>query len=184
MSAGVDLIASPHRPGRLPRRTTVRKRGAMLPNQLTPHIGAKHFRRVRGMNPATNVTDAVLPPTSTTSRRDEERVEILIHLLPGGVQATTRWLRRPSSRWVRVIAGPMLVGGSFLSILPLFGMWMLPLGVLLMAEDVPPLRRARDHILDRIERHRPHWFSGGEPVHAQEASPPSSASPGSATVCL
>ena len=52
------------------------------------------------MNPATNVTDAVLPPTSTTSRRDEERVEILIHLLPGGVQATTRWLRRPSSRWV------------------------------------------------------------------------------------
>ena len=71
-----------------------------MPNQLTPHIGAKHFRRVRGMNPATNVTDAVLPPTSTTSRRDEERVEILIHLLPGGVQATTRWLRRPSSRWV------------------------------------------------------------------------------------
>ena len=155
-----------------------------MPNQLTPRIGAKRSRRVRGMNPASNVTDAVMPPTSTTSRCDEERVERLIHLLPGRVQATTRWLRRPSSRWVRVIAGPILVGGSFLSILPLFGMWMLPLGVLLMAEDLPPLRRARDHILDRIERHRPHWFSGGEPVHAQEASPPSSASPGSATVCL
>ena len=153
-------------------------------NQLTPRIGAKRSRRVRGMNPASNLTDAVMPPTSTTSRCDEERVERLIHLLPGRVQATTRWLRRPSSRWVRVIAGPILVGGSFLSILPLFGMWMLPLGVLLMAEDLPPLRRARDHILDRIERHRPHWFSGGEPMHAQEASPPSSASPGSATVCL
>ena len=38
----------PDRPGRLPRRTTVRKRGATMRNQLTPRIGAKRSRRVRG----------------------------------------------------------------------------------------------------------------------------------------
>jgi hypothetical protein len=70
----------------------------------------------------------------------------------------------------------MLVGGGFLSALPLFGIWMLPLGLLLIAEDVPPLRRARDQILDRIERRRPRWFSGCEPVRAQEGLPPSCAS--------
>lgn len=56
----------------------------------------------------------------------------------------------------------LLVGGGFLSILPLFGLWMLPLGLFLLAEDMPPLRRARNRILDRIERHRPHWFAASE----------------------
>ena len=52
----------------------------------------------------------------------------------------------------------MSIVGSFLSILPVFGLWMLPLGLVLLAEDVPVLRRARDRILEWIERRRPHWF--------------------------
>jgi hypothetical protein len=39
---------------------------------------------------------------------------------------------------------------------------MLPLGLLLLAEDLPPLRRARSRILDSIQRRRPHWFVFGE----------------------
>ena len=39
-----------------------------------------------------------------------------------------------------------LVVGSFLSILPVFGLWMLPLGLALLSDDVPilksPLERA------------------------------------------
>lgn len=96
----------------------------------------------------------------TELHHHDRRVERLIDRLPNRVQATTRWLRRPSSRWVRVPTGVLLVFGGLLSILPLFGVWMLPLGLMLLAEDMPPLRRARDHILDRIERHRPHWFAG------------------------
>jgi hypothetical protein len=49
----------------------------------------------------------------------------------------------------------MLVGGGFLSTLPLFGLWMLPLGPLLLAEDVPPLRYMRNHLLDELEQRRP-----------------------------
>ena len=36
---------------------------------------------------------------------------------------------------------------------------MLPVGLLLLAEDVPVLRRMRTRVLNWIERHRPHWFS-------------------------
>src|SRR5690242_10098224 len=92
----------------------------------------------------------------------EARLDSLIQRLPRRVQATVRWLRRPASRWVRIPAGVLLIFGSLLSILPLFGFWMLPLGMLLLAEDVPWLCRARDRLLDWIERHRPHWFASSD----------------------
>jgi hypothetical protein len=89
----------------------------------------------------------------------EHRLERLIDRLPNAIQAPTRWLRRPSSCWVRIPAGVLLVGGGFLSILPFLGIWMLPLGLMLLAEDMPPLRRLRDRVLDWIARHRPHWLA-------------------------
>jgi hypothetical protein len=80
---------------------------------------------------------------SAAIHRHERQLESLIDRLPNGLQAKTRWLRRPSSRWARIPAGVLLIGGSVLSILPFLGLWMLPLGVILRAEDIPPLRRAR-----------------------------------------
>jgi len=51
-----------------------------------------------------------------------------------------RWLRKPKSRRVRIpVAGALVVGGMF-SFLPVLGIWMLPLGLVLIAQDVPPLR--------------------------------------------
>ena len=88
----------------------------------------------------------------------EMRLDLLINRLPRGAQPVTRWLRRPSSRWLRIPAGLLLIGGGVLSILPVFGLWMLPLGVMLLSEDVPSLRRARGRVLDWLERRRPHWF--------------------------
>jgi hypothetical protein len=43
---------------------------------------------------------------------------------------------------------------------------------MLLAEDIPPLRRVRNRFLDWIERHRPHWFAGSR----TEVSPPCSSS--------
>lgn len=103
---------------------------------------------------------AVAPPATEPAQQRERRLERLIERLPRRLQSAVRWLRRPSSRWVRVPAGVLLIAGSLLSILPLFGLWMLPLGLVLLAEDVPMLRRARDRVLDWIERHRPHWLRG------------------------
>jgi hypothetical protein len=95
----------------------------------------------------------------TTSYHREQRIERLIDRLPPRFGRATRWLRKPSSRWVRIPAGILLIAGGFLSILPVFGLWMFPLGLLLLGEDIPLFRRARDYVLDRLEQYRPHWFA-------------------------
>jgi hypothetical protein len=41
---------------------------------------------------------------------------------------------------MRISAGVLLVLGGVFSILPFLGIWMLPLGLLLVAHDVPVLR--------------------------------------------
>ena len=114
------------------------------------------------MSQPTEFDDAAKPATDAVARRCERRLERLIEHLPRKVQATVRWLRRPSSRWMRMIGGVLLIADALLSILPAFGLWMLPLGLVLLAEDIAPLRRARDRSLDWVERHRPHWFSGSD----------------------
>ena len=90
---------------------------------------------------------------------DDHRLERLIRRLPEHRQAPVRWLRSPAARWVRLPLGVLFILGSLLFILPIFGLWMLPVGLLLLAEDVPVLRRMRTRVLNWIERHRPHWFS-------------------------
>jgi hypothetical protein len=89
----------------------------------------------------------------------ERRLRRLLRRLPGRIQAITRWLRKPASRWARIPAGFLLIIGGCLAILPVFGLWMLPLGFMLLADDLPPLRRFRDRALDWLERRRPQWFA-------------------------
>jgi hypothetical protein len=89
----------------------------------------------------------------------ERRLRRLLRRLPGRTQAITRWLRKPASRWARIPAGVLLIIGGCLAILPVFGLWMFPLGLMLLADDVPPLRRSRDRGLYWLERRRPHWFA-------------------------
>ena len=74
------------------------------------------------------------------------------------MQSVITWLRRPSSRWARIPAGVLFLIGGVFSILPVLGLWMLPVGMVLLAEDVPPLKRLTDRCLHWIERRRPHWF--------------------------
>jgi hypothetical protein len=88
----------------------------------------------------------------------EWQLDLLIRRLPKRLQSAVRWLRRPSLQWVRLPAGVLLILGSIFSILPIFGLWMLPLGLLLLAEDVAPLRRLTNRVLLGIEQRRPHWM--------------------------
>jgi hypothetical protein len=82
----------------------------------------------------------------------------LIAHLPGRMQRVIKWLRQPSSRWARIPAGVLFIIGGIFAILPVLGLWMLPVGLVLLAEDIPALRRMTDRCLDWIERRRPHWF--------------------------
>jgi hypothetical protein len=85
----------------------------------------------------------------------DQRLQWLIDRLPGYLQPVMRWLRRPSSRWVRVPAGAFLIGAGMLGFLPVFGFWMLPLGLALLAQDFPPARWVAARLLDWIERRSP-----------------------------
>jgi hypothetical protein len=77
--------------------------------------------------------------------------------LPAWIARPVRWLRVPSSRWIRVPVGLCLIAGGLLSVLPVLGLWMLPLGLLLLAEDVPFLRRPMLRALLWVERRWLRW---------------------------
>jgi hypothetical protein len=51
-------------------------------------------------------------------------------------------LMQNGMRWLRVPISVLLLAGGILAFLPVFGRWMLPLGLLLLAVDIPVLRPA------------------------------------------
>lgn len=54
------------------------------------------------------------------------------------------WNARQSP-FLRIPAGILLCIGGLLSILPILGLWMLPLGLMMLSEDVPWLKDKREH---------------------------------------
>jgi hypothetical protein len=91
------------------------------------------------------------------SPRERQLRQLIAHL-PPRIRRAVHWLRRPSSRWARLPAGVLFTLGGVFSILPILGLWMLPVGLVLLSEDIPALRRQTDKALDWIERRRPNWF--------------------------
>ena len=61
--------------------------------------------------------------------------------VPAPVASVLRKLRHPDARWYRIPVGLLFVVGGVFSFLPILGVWMLPLGLLLIACDVPFLRK-------------------------------------------
>ncbi|MFC0478871.1 hypothetical protein [Gellertiella hungarica] len=51
--------------------------------------------------------------------------------------------RLPRARWARIGMGVGLVIGGFLGFLPVLGFWMVPVGVLVLSQDIPWVRRFR-----------------------------------------
>jgi hypothetical protein len=72
--------------------------------------------------------------------------------LPPGPARFVGWLRRPSSRLVRIPLAVLLILGGIFSFLPVLGLWMLPLGLLLFAQDVPMLQGPLARMLGWVER--------------------------------
>jgi hypothetical protein len=77
-----------------------------------------------------------------------------------GVTSGTHWVRIP-------VASLFIVGGLF-GFLPVVGYWMVPLGLLLLAVDVPVLRRPMLALVLWIEERWHRWR--GKP--AEKPSPP------------
>jgi hypothetical protein len=108
------------------------------------------------------VSASVTTSGQRTAGNDDWRVGALIDRLPHRLRPTLRSLRQPSRRWLRIPAGVLLIVGGLLAVLPVLGLWMLPLGLVLLAEDVPILRSLRSRLLDWIERRHPAWLQPNE----------------------
>jgi hypothetical protein len=75
--------------------------------------------------------------------RDEldQAFEGLERELPDRLVRSLRWLRDPKSRWIRLPLGLLFIAAGLLWFLPVVGIEFLPVGLLLIAEDVPFLRK-------------------------------------------
>jgi len=49
----------------------------------------------------------------------------------------------PRSRFARIAIGSLLILGGILGFLPVLGFWMIPLGLLVLSQDLPMVRRWR-----------------------------------------
>jgi hypothetical protein len=76
------------------------------------------------------------------------------------VPATTgflAWIRKPSSRIVRIPLGILLILGGIFSFLPILGAWMLPLGLFMLALDLPFLQGPLNRLSFWVQRKWTNW---------------------------
>lgn len=89
----------------------------------------------------------------------DDYIDRLERRLPYRVARAMHWVRQPHRVWLRVpLSGLLLIGGVF-SFLPILGVWMIPLGLILLAEDVPVLRRPLARLFAWIEAKWEKWRS-------------------------
>lgn len=65
-----------------------------------------------------------------------------------------RTIQLPRSRLFRIAIGVILIVGGILGFLPVLGFWMIPLGLLVLSVDLPPVRRFRRRLQVWWEKHR------------------------------
>jgi hypothetical protein len=68
------------------------------------------------------------------------------------------WLLARQRRIIRVPIACLLILGGFLWFLPILGLWMLPLGLLLLAVDVPGLQPFVTGMMVRVRRRIRPWL--------------------------
>jgi hypothetical protein len=77
---------------------------------------------------------------SDSRRKMDDCLEEFACRLPEKLGDFVRWFTGPSFRSVRIPLGIALAAGGILGFLPILGFWMLPLGLALIARDIPLLR--------------------------------------------
>jgi hypothetical protein len=79
---------------------------------------------------------------SQEGQRELDRaLNVLEREAPDRVARAVHWLRSPASRKVRIPLGLLFIVGGLLWFLPVLGIELLPIGLLLIAQDVPFLKK-------------------------------------------
>jgi hypothetical protein len=69
----------------------------------------------------------------------------------------------PGNRIARIVLGVFLVLFGLLGFLPFLGFWMVPLGLLVLSADIPPVRRLNRRVTVAVAR----WWTGRKARRAQ-----------------
>lgn len=103
--------------------------------------------------------------TATSSLNGQETLDLaydqLEAALPPRAARALAWLRRPEARWVRIPAGLLCIAVAFVWFLPIVGLEWAPIGLLLLAQDIPFLRRPVGLLILALLagwRHLRHWW--------------------------
>jgi hypothetical protein len=88
----------------------------------------------------------------TRSSALDHYVRRLQEFLPAPLARAMTWVRQPNLMWVRIPLGALLIAGGLLSFLPVLGIWMLPLGLVLIAQDIPVLQQPLARLFGWIEQ--------------------------------
>jgi hypothetical protein len=97
----------------------------------------------------------------------DRAMDVLEREAPDRVSRAVRWLRSPASRWVRIPLGLLFIAGGLLWFLPVLGVELLPIGLLLIAQDVPFLKKPVGRGMLWLERK---WLSRKQRKHQRQAA--------------
>lgn len=101
-----------------------------------------------------------IPPKLTPRLRTKARLERQFEAIERQVPALRRPLAAIRARgwWiVRLPVALLFIAGGILSILPFLGLWMLPVGLMLLAVDLPLLRAPLSNMMIRARRKAALW---------------------------
>jgi hypothetical protein len=90
-------------------------------------------------------------------RRFQRQFEVIERLIPP-LRGPMSTLRRDSWFPIRFPIALLLIAGGVFSFLPVLGVWMLPLGLLLLAVDLPVLRGPISVAIIRSRRTGKRWL--------------------------
>lgn len=93
--------------------------------------------------------------------KEERRLRRQIAIMSRRFPRLERFVDRlldPGKRYIRLPLGILFVLAGFVGFLPVLGFWMLPLGLLLLALDVPALRPPIAAAMIRMRRRIRQWW--------------------------
>ena len=82
----------------------------------------------------------------------DEELDVLQQRMPKGVARVMRGVRSPSAKPYRIPAGIALTLGGVIGFMPILGFWMVPLGLAVLAQDVPVMRPPLARMIAWINR--------------------------------
>jgi hypothetical protein len=82
----------------------------------------------------------------------EEELDRLQQRVPDGVSRVMRKVRGPAVAPYRIPVGVALTVGGVFGFLPVLGFWMAPLGLAVIAQDVPVMRPPLARLVARVNR--------------------------------